>query len=174
MVKRTNKFSLRVLLSFVLAVALLFAMGANWCQPRSKQIQAVDGLIQMARETETAGLYDRTVIAVYYGGDLVWLEDEGRYVTSFEERYGISKWLNGKIGVDFFESPTVIEIMCRDFDDSKLTDDIVRQIKQLDSVKQIWITDRAPLADPGARQKIAQLFSSLIIDSPHRWTQLPN
>ena len=174
MMKRNRRFSLRGFLCFVFLLCILFAMAANWYGSRAKQIQDVDGLIKLAQETEKLGLYDRTLIIVFYDKDLVWLEDEGRYAFTFKERDGFFAWCNDNIGLDFFESPTAIEIICPSYDETGISDEMVEQINKLDSVKQIWVTSHSnAFRDENRCDLIDELFPGVISAPLHRNTQLP-
>jgi len=70
---------------------------------------------------------------------LAWLEAQARYAPTFEKPARVSAWLRDNIGKDFFESPVAIEITCDDA--SKISDEIIAQINNLDSVKQVWISN---------------------------------
>ena len=162
-----KRFSLRGLLGFVLAISLVLWLAADWYRAGSEQKRKVEALIQLDIETEKLGPQNRVIISFFYDKDLVWVEQLGRYAWNFQERKGVSKWLNDCIGIHFFESPTAIEIFCPNCDESKIPDAMVKQINQLDSVKQIWITDRYDsLTDEATRKLIHKLFPNLIAEYP--------
>lgn len=165
---RIRKLSLRVLLCSVLAFCFAFAIGANWYRSGLKQAQSVAALIQLSKETEKLGLDERVIILVYYDSDLVWLEDQGRYAPTFQEPARVSAWLRDNIGKNFFESPVAIEIVCDGT--SKISDEMVAQINNLDSVKQVWISDMShvDLSDSliyeNTRKLVSELFPEVIAE----------
>lgn len=145
MLDHIRKFSLRAFLLFILTFSLILALGANWYRACKATQRNVDELIRLSVETEKKGKRQRTIVIVYYDNDLVWLEDEKRLAPTFPsldpEPESIFSWLNDYAGVELFESPTAIEFMVVGYDESKITDEMVERVNQLNSVKQIWIRD---------------------------------
>ena len=145
MLDHIRKFSLRAFLLVILTFSLILALGANWYRACKATQRNVDELIRLSVETEKKGKRQRTIVIVYYDNDLVWLEDEKRLAPTFPsldpEPESIFSWLNDYAGVELFESPTAIEFMVVGYDESKITDEMVERVNQLNSVKQIWIRD---------------------------------
>ena len=163
---------MRVFLILVLTFVTLSAIGSAWYRSRLSQDQHVSRLIDLARATEHAEHPNWTKVLVVYDRDLEWWEDEGRYVLDlqFQERTGVNAWLAGNDLLFLFESPTLILIICNDYGESGLAGEIVDEIKQLNSIKQIWVDDRAHDYDSPAHRDIKRLFPDLITESPHLYT----
>ena len=133
------------------------------------QKQHVSRLIDLAITTEQASHQNWTKVCVFYDRDLEWLEDEGRYALIFppQDRTGVYAWLADHDLLDLLESPTLILVICNDYDESGLSDEIVDEIKQLRSVQQIWLVDTVDENDLTTHEDIKHLFPGLITESPH-------
>ena len=121
----------------------------------------MDALYQLSIETKKLGSDERVYIMVGYDSDLVWFEGEGQYAPTFEKPPRVSAWLRDNIGKDFFESPVAIEITCDDA--SKISDEIIAQINNLDSVKQVWIRDFFSSYEE-TRELVSKLFPEVIAE----------
>lgn len=167
------RFKLRTALAVFTAVALIFALAANFYSNRLTQKRNVAELIELGGEFH-ARQGSISNIQVWYDGDLRWSEDEARFkltlASSLGERTGINRWLFENFGLDFVESPVALEIDCHDFGESTLNSEIVSQINKLPTVRQVWIKEwfdeNGNPVNELTSADLEKLFPELIVASP--------
>jgi len=173
---RIKKFSLRMLLAAVTVIAVVFGTTIHWYQTGAKQKRDVEKLV-----LELGGFYEVSPavslhqrIHVLYDGDLEW-DDANRRFKMTNNFSRSTEWIHDNFGRDFVETPIAIEIECHKFGRSTLPEELVKQIRKLTSVRQVWMADRSGggkgnedrLVGP-TNDELRTLFPDLIVASPQR------
>lgn len=120
-------------------------------------------LAQRHRVLKIAG-FNSTIVS--YSGDVQWDRQGNRYRTigSKPQQTAIRQWILQNFAIDFIESPVAIEFR---YGDSTLTSDVIEEINQLPSVRQIWIHQWPDnLSNVTTNEDLKRLFPNLIVAPP--------
>ena len=141
------RFKLRTLLISIVFISVALGVSANYIGKSTAQRQNVALLEEIGGQFHARqGSFNK--IQVWYDDDLCWNDKENRFeiVLSFGETDGLAGWIERTFGRDFIHSPVALEISCHDFDADKwkmvsnFDDEMIDQIKQLPTLRQLWIT----------------------------------
>ena len=141
------RFKLRTLLISIALISVALGVSVNYIGKRIAQRQNVASLEEIGGQFHARqGSYNK--IQVWYDDDLRWNENENRFeiAFSFGKPDGLVGWIERTFGRDFIHSPVALEISCHDFDADKwemvsnFDDEMIDQIKQLPTLRQLWIT----------------------------------
>ena len=173
------RFKLRtlILVSTILTVFLGLGVG-RWFQSQAQKRRVFELSLELGMVEINPAVSPHPRVNVWYDGNLHWNSTEKRYRISYSsldrQRKGVESWMYSRLGRDFWESPTAVEIDCRNFGESTISDEFINQIRKLRSIKQIWMADRtgengkgndSSLVGP-TNEDLAKLFPDLIVASP--------
>ena len=149
----------------VAALAISIAVVSCFLDAPRKQLRDVQRLKRLANQSNDT-LFS---VTIWYGNDLRWNENRRRHELAFTEPTGSKNWISDWLGRDFAFSPISIEIDCDEFDSSTLTQELVDQIRKLDSIEQVWVEEFSNdqgQARLSTTDTLRKLFPDLIIASP--------
>jgi hypothetical protein len=167
-----------IVVSSILSIFLGFGVG-RWYQSQAQKRRVFSLCLELGFVETSPAVSPHPRVNVWYDGDLHWDGDEERYKISYSsldrQPKGVEAWMYCKLGRDFWESPTAVEIDCLNFGQSTITDEFIDQIRKLRSIKQIWMADRTGekngkgndnrLVGP-TNEDLAKLFPDLLVASP--------
>ncbi len=163
--KRRFRFTLRTWLSLFTLIAISTILVCAYCASATKQRQSVEQLQELGG----------TIPSPYGPINRIqaWYSDELKYDPTTEsfklDTNATSDWIARRFGRDFVASPVGIEIHpSLDPKISAIDQELISKIREMPTVRQVWISERYYSDSAIAREteELVNSFPDLIIETP--------